>query len=347
MSPLEALLLRPWSASPIALPPGDPREALEAAARAGVLPLVARRLLARGDLDPATRTRAFQAHAAARVRHRAAWGRLEAVLAALEVAGVGARAFKGPVFAEQAYEDPASRVSSDLDLHVAPGDLREALRALEPLGYRPVAPVTPGDLALSGGVELVVPGSLAAPQVDLHVRLVKPLLGRRSPAPDGGERLRGVATFDRPWTIALAAVQLVQDRLALRRVVDLAAILGRSTADDVARSAEVARRLGCARALRLGQALAARLGVPGSPPRLDPLLRALARRPLEAYADAGRAPGTTREALRALVGSWLLLDRPHEAALLAGRLAVPPGDYARARGGHLARWRSIARRLLA
>ncbi|MBX3469392.1 MAG: nucleotidyltransferase family protein [Planctomycetes bacterium] len=284
MSSLVALLQRPWSSAPIAGPIETPApQALEAAARAGVLPLVARRLLARGDLDPATRTRAFQSHAAARVRHRAARARLAAALAALEAAGVVARAFKGPVFAELAYEDPSSRVSSDLDLFVAPDDLPAALRALAPLGYGPVEPVTPGALALAGGVELVVPGSLADPQLDLHVRLVKPLLGRRSPAPAGApERVAGLATFDRPWTIALAALQLVQDHLALRRVVDLAAILGRSTPDDAARAAEVARRLGCARALQVWR--------PGSAARPPPRRRPTSTRPCAASRAARSRP---------------------------------------------------------
>lgn len=61
---------------------------------------------------------------------------LDEALLTLHAAGVHAAALKGPVLAERIYPDPTLRLSTDLDLLVAPADLDRSTAALEAIGYQ-------------------------------------------------------------------------------------------------------------------------------------------------------------------------------------------------------------------
>src|SRR5581483_1088544 len=91
---LAELLREPWragrAAAPLAVAPATLAAALDLAERCRVAPLVASRLLARGGLDEATRARAFEVRASVSLRRAAALRRLEAIVAALDAAGVEA-----------------------------------------------------------------------------------------------------------------------------------------------------------------------------------------------------------------------------------------------------------------
>ena len=75
-------------------------------------------------------------------------------------------ALKGPALASRLYDNPAARVSTDLDLLVAPGDLDHALRALRAYGYVGRSDATTSYLLQhSHHLDLAKPG--AAP-IELH-----------------------------------------------------------------------------------------------------------------------------------------------------------------------------------
>jgi hypothetical protein len=80
------------------------------------------------------------------VRHALAEGRRQAALlqlvsqraiGVLAEAGVRSTPIKGPYLGEAIYGDPGRRLSSDIDLLVAPDELRLAVELLLTLGYRP------------------------------------------------------------------------------------------------------------------------------------------------------------------------------------------------------------------
>jgi hypothetical protein len=60
---------------------------------------------------------------------------LDEVVATLNEAGIRVCTLKGPALASRLYDEPAIRVSTDLDLLVAPDDLDRAVRALRARGY--------------------------------------------------------------------------------------------------------------------------------------------------------------------------------------------------------------------
>jgi hypothetical protein len=61
----------------------------------------------------------------------------ERVMAALAEAQIRAGPLKGPVLAEAIYGDPGKRLSSDIDVLVAPEDLQAAVEVVRGLGYGP------------------------------------------------------------------------------------------------------------------------------------------------------------------------------------------------------------------
>jgi len=60
---------------------------------------------------------------------------LEEIVSLLDGAGIRVCTLKGPALAARLYDDPAVRVSTDLDLLVDPNDLERAARALRANGY--------------------------------------------------------------------------------------------------------------------------------------------------------------------------------------------------------------------
>jgi putative nucleotidyltransferase-like protein len=103
------------------------------------------------------------------VRHLAYLGMLGKLAAALDQAGVTWVALKGPVLAELSYPG-ATRGYADLDLMVAPRQLREALRALEGAGAVVAEPDWP--LVINGAKGQLAMAVHGLPVIDLHWHLV-------------------------------------------------------------------------------------------------------------------------------------------------------------------------------
>lgn len=113
----------------------DLDELFDIARRLGVGPLVVRLLADREGLPEQISRRAAVRRRDIITRNLRLSGELSRVVSALDDAGVDALPYKGPVLAEQAYDDLASRSFSDLDLFVARESVPAACRALESLGF--------------------------------------------------------------------------------------------------------------------------------------------------------------------------------------------------------------------
>ncbi|MEJ0020634.1 MAG: nucleotidyltransferase family protein [Acetobacteraceae bacterium] len=196
-------------------------------------------------------------------------GQLADVLAALEAAGVPALPFKGPVFAAQAYGDPAARVSADLDLLIRPAQIAPALAVLDGLGYRSgVADLPPRRLRdyhrYNGQDVLVAPGLLA---VEPHWALAPRTLGvaldtapfwlRARPIGLHGHSLPCLSPEDALLVACLHGGKEEWSRLIW--IADVAALLRRHPALDTAAVLRRASEAGLRRMVLLGLRLAADL----------------------------------------------------------------------------------------
>lgn len=89
------------------------------------------------SLVPVDIADAARAHIAfLRAAHTAGVAELQALLAQLGSAGIVAVPFKGPVFAQQFYSDPALRRFTDLDILISPADAEPAHELLIAQGYK-------------------------------------------------------------------------------------------------------------------------------------------------------------------------------------------------------------------
>jgi hypothetical protein len=117
-----------------------------------------------------------RAHAVLEVREHAEklWAgglvdTLDTGLAVLAKADVPAIALKGPVLSERLYDDPAIRLSQDIDLLVAADHLPDSLEALASLGYQPGSDASINyHLRHHHHLLLCCPGR---PNLELHFRL--------------------------------------------------------------------------------------------------------------------------------------------------------------------------------
>jgi hypothetical protein len=92
------------------------------------------------------------------------------VIAALAQAGICAAALKGPLLGEALYGDPGRRLSSDIDLLVAPDRLQGAVEVVRGLGYGPpIGHVQDDGLPLLHFVLVHEQGQL--PSIELHWRV--------------------------------------------------------------------------------------------------------------------------------------------------------------------------------
>jgi hypothetical protein len=92
------------------------------------------------------------------------------LIAALAQAGIPASALKGPLLGEALYGDPGRRLSSDIDLLVAPDDLNAAVEVVRSLGYgAPLDHVQGDGLPLLHFVLVHEQGQL--PSIELHWRV--------------------------------------------------------------------------------------------------------------------------------------------------------------------------------
>jgi hypothetical protein len=92
------------------------------------------------------------------------------VMAMLADAGIRSTALKGPLLGEAIYGDPGRRLSSDIDLLVAPEQLQAAVEVVRGLGYR-----APTDYVQASGLPLLhfvlVHERGELPPVELHWRI--------------------------------------------------------------------------------------------------------------------------------------------------------------------------------
>jgi hypothetical protein len=92
------------------------------------------------------------------------------ITAMLAEAGIRSTALKGPLLGEAIYGDPGRRLSSDIDLLVAPEDLQKAVEVVRELGYGP-----PTDYVQECGLPLLhfvlVHERGELPAVELHWRV--------------------------------------------------------------------------------------------------------------------------------------------------------------------------------
>jgi hypothetical protein len=128
------------------------------------------------------------------------------VEAALAAAGIRASGLKGPALGRAIYGEPGRRLSSDIDLLVAPGDLNRAVATVRRLGY-----AMPSDHVEANGLPLLhfalahERGEL--PPVELHWRvhwyegrfaqdrLLAPEAGRGGWRPAPADELAGLLLF--------------------------------------------------------------------------------------------------------------------------------------------------------
>lgn len=95
---------------------------------------------------------------------------LEQCHSALAAAGIRSTALKGPILGEAVYGEPGRRVSGDVDLLIAPEQLRDAVGVLNTLGYEePTDPVADHDLPLLHFTMIHKAGQL--PPTELHWRI--------------------------------------------------------------------------------------------------------------------------------------------------------------------------------
>lgn len=273
----------------------DPRALLNLAQAHGLVGALSAALSAL-DRDPAWAAEAGRARAEARLRH--AWIRaaLTEASRALDTAGVTHLVLKGPTLAEAIYPDPGQRISHDLDLLVAPGDLDLALSALCHLGY--LAEEGPhADYAREHHVHLHL-ARADRPLIELHFRAFRgfgielaagPLLARSlsaptpdeiapkeagAPQPAPGQPARGglrvLEPHDRFLYLALHASGHLFERLSW--LYDLKLLLGATTLDPALIAAR-AESLGARAALALTCAALRELNTQG--PTLAGLRRLL------------------------------------------------------------------------
>ena len=141
------------------------------------------------------------------------------VATTLEAAGIANVPLKGPLLARTLHGDPGMRFSGDIDVLVTHDNLRRAVAALEPLGWRLQ------DGAADPVLHLALTHGAGLPKVELHWRVHwyetefgARALARARPGPDGVRRLHA--------TDELAALLLYHARdgfAGLRHPTDAAA----------------------------------------------------------------------------------------------------------------------------
>ena len=199
-------LLRDLSSSPSL----DWAEVIKETQRQCIVPLVYHHLHAAcADLTPPDVLRQLRAeylHAAARSMALAA--ELREITQLLEIEGVGALPYKGPVLALQAYGDIALRSFTDLDLIVRPRDIKKAREILACRGYLPLENLTSSQeravLKLEHNLPLI--SSAGDIVVELHWRIAPmafsfpmPMEGlweRAVPVRLGGQVVSGISVDD-------------------------------------------------------------------------------------------------------------------------------------------------------
>lgn len=225
----------------------------------GVLPLIARNLLAHGRNVAEPIQRSLQSAYESNFR-RNLWfaGELTRITEHFEKRKVRAVPYKGPVLAESAYGDLASRSFSDLDFLVSARDFEAARQALAELGYQPSKQLSPGlnPLWLKFGYECAFDSTAGKYLVELQWNLlphfyaidldIESLLDHAVNTPIGGRQLRSLSPEDLLLVLCLHAAKHLW--MSLIWILDIAETM-RSQSIDYDVLISRARALGVVRIL--------------------------------------------------------------------------------------------------
>ncbi|MGH7567193.1 MAG: nucleotidyltransferase domain-containing protein [Gemmatimonadota bacterium] len=319
---------------------------LDRAVEHAMVPLVRRRLDAAGwvGVPDTVRTWLDERHEENRRRNRLLTIELLALLDRLGAAGIEAIPFKGPVAAHTCYGDLDARPFGDIDLLVAPSDVRGAMDVMARSGYEPLIPLSTTQRAafLRHRTEYPLQRPARGGIVDLHWELFHrqfsfPLVPDRTRMRAvrlAGQPVRTMGTEDQLLMLCAHATKHLWVRLEW--IAAVAWLVARTEDLDWELAEERARSLGGRRMLGLGLALAGELldarfarapelrgpidsGVAalgaevvarlqdGSPPPADWwrfYLRARERR-------RDQAAILVRTAVIPTIGDWRMLDLPH------------------------------------
>jgi SAM-dependent methyltransferase len=259
--------------------PCDWTRLVELALHHKITPLLYRALARRREVPPEIRAALRRHHGEQARRGLALVRELLELVAAFEGAGVGVIPWKGPALAELAYGSIAARLAGDLDLLVRPEHAGRAAAELEARGYveqtryRTGRALDPAEDAWYREVQaeyvylrprdgmVVEPHWTLAPRplaVEFDLEGIWRRAGRFRLA---GREVPGMALED--LAIALSVHGSKHEWTELRWICDLAELVARHPRIDWAAALARAEEQGCARMLRLGLALAARvLGEP-------------------------------------------------------------------------------------
>ena len=192
----------------------------------GVLPLVARNLIAHARGLPVEVEQSLRSAFDANVR-RNLWFASELVRIAdqFEKNHLRAIPYKGPVLAESAYGDVALRNFGDLDFLISPADFERAKQALVELGYRPSKEMSPAveRFWLRNGYERAFDSAAGKYLVELQWRplprfyavdlRVEELLARSGRTALGGHDLASLSAEDSLLVLCLHAAKHLWMRL--------------------------------------------------------------------------------------------------------------------------------------
>jgi hypothetical protein len=255
---------------------------LDRAGQHAMVPLLRRRLEATGwrSVPDAVRTWLDERHDENRRRNRLLTVELLAILDRLETAGIEAIPFKGPVAASVCYGDLEARSFGDIDLLVAPADVRGAMEVMARSGYAPLIPLseTQRDAFLRHRTEYPLQRPARGGIVDLHWELFHrqfcfPLVPDRSRMREvelAGQPVRTMGTEDQLLMLCAHATKHLW--VHLEWIASVAWLAARNTDIDWERAEERADSLGGRRMLELGLALAS--GLLGARSRRSPALDA-------------------------------------------------------------------------
>jgi hypothetical protein len=210
-----------WSESAI-----DWDELLRLGEHHGVLPLVARNLIAHAPGLPPEIEQLLRSAFDANVRRNLRFAsELVRIADQFEKNHLRAIPYKGPVLAESAYGDLALRNFGDLDILIAPVDFERAKLALAELGYRPSKEMSPAveRFWLRNGYECAFDGADGKYLVELQWGLlphfyavdlrVEELLARSGRTALGGHDMPSLSAEDSLLVLSLHAAKHLWMRL--------------------------------------------------------------------------------------------------------------------------------------
>jgi hypothetical protein len=258
---------RPRSTAPAPIPDRlDWSRLLDRALDQAMVPLLHRRLAAAGWEGVPEEIRAWlvERNEENRRRNRLLTIELLALLERLAAAGIEAIPFKGPVAALLCYGDLDARTFGDIDLLVAPGDVRGAIRIMTGAGYDPLIPLSATQRAafLRHRTEYPLQRPARGGIVDLHWEIfhrqfcfrLEPDRSRMREVPLAGQPVRTMGSEDQLLMLCAHAAKHLWVRLEWVAAVGWLVDRDRALDWDVAESRAIA--LGGRRMLNLGLALA-------------------------------------------------------------------------------------------